>query len=63
MTVTACVVPAVVGVASRVAVDELRSLGLAAVFYQDFETLTGCPGFVWDGVNFLPSSCCVLDLV
>ena len=22
-----------------------------------------CPGFGWDGVNFPPSSCCVLDLV
>jgi len=21
------------------------------------------PGFSWDRVNFLPSSCCVLDLV
>jgi len=25
--------------------------------------LTCCPGFSWDRVNFLPSSCCVLYLV
>jgi len=26
-------------------------------------TAQPCPGFVWDRVNFLPSSCCVLDSV
>jgi len=25
--------------------------------------LNFCPGFGWDGVNFPPRSCCVLDLV
>jgi len=26
-------------------------------------TVPRCPGFSWERVNFLSSSCCVLDLV
>lgn len=51
MNVTACVIPPVVGVTVKGAVEELRSLGMAAVFYQDFEALTG------DGGPSFPSSC------
>jgi len=25
--------------------------------------IRGCSGFGWDRLNFLPSTCCVLDLV
>jgi len=27
------------------------------------EVLSNCPSFSWERANFLPSSCCVLDLV
>lgn len=41
MNAAACVVPTMVAVALKGVVEELRSLGMAAVFYQDFEMLTG----------------------
>lgn len=56
MNVIACVVAPVIAVAPKGAVEELRSLGMAAVFYQDFETLTG------DGGPSFPSSSSGTDL-
>ena len=65
MNVTACVVPNVVAVAPKGAVEELRSRGMAAVFYQDFETLAGggrpsftssSSGTVHQGMNVHPVS-------
>lgn len=50
MKVTACVIHAVVAVTPKGAVEELRTPGMAAVFYQDFETPAG------DGGPSFPSS-------
>jgi len=45
--------PLLNGVSDFVTVDTVRDKILHAF----------CPDFVWDRVDFLPSSCCVLDLV
>jgi len=44
------------------ALRNVSKYSYAAKQVEEF-SFSECPAFGWDRVNFLPSSCCILDLV